>query len=210
MSNLIGHLLLGMALGLGGVIPPGLLNMNAAKIAVNHGKTRGLMFGLGASLVVMLQSTVGLFFAKLLVRKTGLVIYLERFGLLIFVLLSIYFFWIAFSVPKSTRRRTVKSKRSMFWYGVILSALNVFPIPFYAFVSVNFADEYWFNFQKPFALAFVLGTSLGTFLMMYLYVLFAPKIASTGPVFVKRMNLFIGVVTGLVAFFTLIKVIGKL
>lgn len=210
MSNLIGHLLLGLVLAFGGVVPPGLLNMNAAKIAVNHGKARGLMFGLGASVVVMLQSSLGLVFAKLLASKTGLVVYLERFGLLIFVLLSIYFFWMAFSPPKSNTPKVKRSKRSIFWYGVILSALNVFPIPFYAFVSVNFADEYWFNFQKPFTIAFVLGTSLGTFLMMYLYVLFAPKIAHTGPVFVKRMNLFIGIVTGLIAFVTLFKVMSKL
>lgn len=207
MSNLIGHLLLGMVLALAGVIPPGLLNMNAAKIAVKHGKVRGLMFGLGAALVVSIQSSVGLAFAQLLARKTGLVLYLERFGLLIFVLLSVYFFWMAFRPAKTQHQDIIKSKRSMFWYGVILSALNVFPIPFYAFVSIHFADEYWFNFEIPNTIAFVLGSSVGTFIMMYLYVIFATKIALTGTVFVKKMNMAIGIVTGLVAVFTLYKVI---
>ncbi|MDT8415239.1 MAG: lysine transporter LysE [Flavobacteriaceae bacterium] len=209
MTNLLGHLLLGIALALAGVIPPGLLNMNAAKITMRDGRIRGLVFAIGASFVVSVQASVGLFFAKFLSRKTDVVLYLERFGLLIFILLSVYFFVQAFRRPKMDMNKK-RSKRNLFWYGVILSALNVFPIPFYAFVSVYFASEYWFTFEKPYTIGFVVGTSLGTFLMLYLYTYFAGRITLTGDKFVKKMNLSIGLITALIALFTLYKVLQNL
>ncbi|NNL61930.1 MAG: lysine transporter LysE, partial [Flavobacteriaceae bacterium] len=46
---------LGLVIALIGVIPPGLLNMNAAKISLKEGYGRGIMFSIGVCLVVAVQ-----------------------------------------------------------------------------------------------------------------------------------------------------------
>ena len=46
---------LGLFVALIGVIPPGLLNMTAAKISLKEGAGRGIMFSTGVCLVVFFQ-----------------------------------------------------------------------------------------------------------------------------------------------------------
>lgn len=205
--NFIWHFLLGIVLSGIGVIPPGLLNMNAAKITIKDGKSRALMFAAGASLVVSIQATIGLFFAKFLNRRTDWVDNLQRFGLLILVILAIYFLTVASYQHKKPASKLVRSKRSRFLLGIFLSIVNVFPIPFYAFISVTMVSYSWFLFEQPNTSAFVVGTSVGTFLMLYVYILFANNIASKSERFTKNMNLIIGIIAALAAFATLFKLL---
>ncbi|PJB13121.1 MAG: lysine transporter LysE [Flavobacteriales bacterium CG_4_9_14_3_um_filter_40_17] len=205
--NFIWHLVLGIILSGIGVIPPGMLNMNVAKITIKDGKSRALMFALGASLVVSIQSTIGLFFAKFLNSRTDWVDNLQRFGLLILVILAIYFLTVASYQKKKPKSKLVRSKRSRFLLGIFLSVVNVFPIPFYAFISVTMASFSWFLFEQPNTAAFVVGTSIGTFLMLYVYILFAKNIASKSERFIKNMNLIIGIIAALAALITLFKLL---
>ena len=60
------HLIFGFAIGFVGVIPPGLLNLTAAKISVKNGQRAAILFAAGASSVVIAQVYIGVFFSKLL------------------------------------------------------------------------------------------------------------------------------------------------
>jgi len=49
-----------------GVIPPGMLNVSAAKISLNEGHNRSFMFSFGVCVVVAIQVYIGVVFAKYL------------------------------------------------------------------------------------------------------------------------------------------------
>ena len=49
-----------------GVIPPGLLNMYAAKVSMKEGRKKGLLFSVGVCVTVILQTYVALMFARFL------------------------------------------------------------------------------------------------------------------------------------------------
>jgi threonine/homoserine/homoserine lactone efflux protein len=52
-----------------GVIPPGLINMSAAKISMKEGRRNATLFSLGVCVTVMLQTYVALLFARYLEKK---------------------------------------------------------------------------------------------------------------------------------------------
>ena len=89
-----------------GVIPPGLLNMTAAKISLKEGHVRGLMFSLGVCTIVGVQTYIAVLFARYLVKHPEIVNILERVAFVIFVLITIYFLVLAkktSSKPKKER-----------------------------------------------------------------------------------------------------------
>ena len=47
-------------------VPPGLLNMNAAKTSVEKGKLNGIIFSLGVSTMIMLQAIIAVYISKYL------------------------------------------------------------------------------------------------------------------------------------------------
>ncbi|RZJ68604.1 MAG: lysine transporter LysE [Flavobacterium sp.] len=190
-----------------GIIPPGLLNMTAAKISRNEGKTRAFVFALGAAIILAFQSFLAIVFAEFLDRHPEIIILLRETGLAIFTGLTIYFFFFAkASVPKKSALK-LHSKRSRFFMGMLLSALNFLTIPFYVFLSLTLASYKVFSFDKPFILAFVFGILLGTMFGFYCFVTFFRKMEHKTGSITKNMNYIIGSVTALIAFVTLCNVI---
>lgn len=190
-----------------GIIPPGLLNMTAAKISKNEGKTRAFVFALGAALVLGLQSFLAVVFAEFLDRHPEIILLLREAGLAIFTGLTIYFF--GFAKSPSPKKSAVKlhSKRSRFFMGMLLSALNFLTIPFYVFVSLTLASYKIFYFESLFIFTFVFGILLGTLFGFYCFVTFFKKMEHRTAAVTKNMNYIIGSVTGLIAFVTLCNVI---
>ena len=79
---------LGLIVALVGVIPPGLLNMTAAKISLKEGAARGIMFSTGVSLVVFIQTYIAAIFARYLTNRPDVVEILQRVAFVIFVLIT--------------------------------------------------------------------------------------------------------------------------
>ena len=50
-------------------VPPGLLNMNAAKISVEKGKTNGIIFSLGVSTMIIIQAYISVLISKFLFKN---------------------------------------------------------------------------------------------------------------------------------------------
>ena len=79
----------------------------------------------------------------------------------------------------------------------------MFPIPYYAFVSLYlsaFIDDF---FTDLIGLAFVLGTTLGTFVVFLGYAYLFRKIKHKVTFFIKNINFIIALITGLIAVFTI-------
>ena len=102
----------------------------------------------------------------------------------------------------------MKSKTSRFFLGMLLSFLNLLPIPYYVFLSVWFSQKGWFFFNQSYIWMFVAGTVAGSFLMFYLYILFFKKKETAEPSFLmKNGNYIIGTVTGIISVVTLLKIL---
>ena len=201
---------LGLIIAIVGVIPPGLLNMTAAKISLKEGYTRGIMFSIGACFVVFLQTYIAAMFARYLSNHQNVIDILQRVAFVIFVLISIYYLAIAKSEPKPEMESHNKSKHSRFFQGMFLSAINVFPIPYQAYMTITIASFGWMEFERTSIISYVSGAATGTFVMLYIYIFFFDKIKSKSFTSQKNMNYIIGTITGIIAGVTLINIIMEL
>lgn len=190
-----------------GIIPPGLINMTAAKVSIQEGRTRAFVFSIGAVLIVFLQTFLAVVFAKFIDKNPSVLLILREIGLFIFTGLTVYFFLYAKKIKKKEDDTALKSKRSRFFLGMLLSALNFFPIPFYVFVSVTLASYNYFSFEKSFVYSFVLGSGLGALFAFYCYIVYFKKMESKSEFLLKNMNYIIGSITGFVSIITLINII---
>ena len=158
-----------------GVIPPGLLNMTAAKISLKEGAGRGVMFSAGVCLVVFIQTYIAAIFSRYLSNRTDIVEILQRVAFVIFVLITVYFLLSASKQKNDVTEvveEDIKSKKSRFFYGMLLSGLNVFPIPYQAYMTITLASFGIMDFERLSIITYVTGASMGTFVMLYVYIFF--------------------------------------
>lgn len=201
---------LGLIIALVGVIPPGLLNMTAAKISLKEGANRGIMFAIGACVIVFLQTYIAALFARYLSLHQDVVAVLQRVAFVLFVLITVYFLLIAKSGPKKEIKPRTKSKKSRFFQGMLLSGLNMFPIPYQAYMTVTLSSLGWLEFESISILSYVAGAATGTFVMLYFYMFFFDKIKDRTFTSQKNMNRIIGSITGLIAIVTLVNIISDI
>ena len=198
---------IGFICALLGVVPPGLLNMTAAKISLKEGHTRGIMFALGVCVIVFAQTYLAAIFARYLSHNKDIVNVLQRVALVLFILITIYFLCIAKGDQKTQKKLKIRSKHSRFFQGLFLSSLNVFPIPYQAYLTITFASFGWLTFNQIDIISYVCGATTGTFVMLYIYMFFFDKIKGKSFTSQKNMNLIIGSITGIITLVTLYGVI---
>ncbi|MDH7912107.1 LysE family transporter [Winogradskyella sp. SYSU M77433] len=201
---------LGLFVALIGVIPPGLLNMTAARISLKEGAGRGIMFSTGVSIIVFIQTYIAAIFARYLSNRPDIVEILQRVAFVIFVLITIYFLVLASKQGEKKIDKEVRSKHGRLLHGMLLSALNVFPIPYQAYMTITLSSFGWMNFEKTSIVTYVTGASMGTFVMLYFYIFFFDKIKDKKITSQKSMNYSIGIITGIVALVTLINILKEL
>lgn len=205
--NLITPLFLGFISAFIGITPPGLINMTAAKVNLKEGKRNALWFVFGAVIIIIFQVYLAILFARVIDHRPDVVTLFREVGFGIFGALTIYFLWIA-KKPKIKKHKIKKnSKTSRFFLGMLLSALNFFPIPYYVFVSITLASYNLFFFDGSSIFIFVNGVVIGSFTVFYCYVTFFEKIENKTDYILKNMNTIIGSITGLISAITLFNII---
>ncbi|MGJ8683660.1 MAG: LysE family transporter [Nonlabens sp.] len=200
------HIIFGFGIGFIGVIPPGLLNLTAAKISVKQNRRAAIVFALGASLIVIAQVYVGVFFSKILNDNPDVLVTVEKFAIAVFIALSIFFFIKARLDNAREVEPIDKSDVKLFSQGIILSALNIFPIPFYIAFSSFLAARGLFTFEYPMAHLFIAGASLGTFMMLFAYIKYVKKFGFDSQTFARKINYILSGLTLAIALFTLIRI----
>lgn len=190
-----------------GVIPPGLINMTAAKVSLTDGKKRAMMFVLGALLIIFFQTYISVIFAHYIDEHQEVVIMLREIGLFIFIALTVYFLKFAKKPKINDENIQVKSKRSRFFMGMVISAINFFPIPYYVLISIALASYKVFTFETWPIYSLVFGVVLGSFSVFYFYVVFFNKMKSKADFLINNMNKMIGIITGFVAVLTLFNIV---
>lgn len=182
--------------------------MTAAKVSIEEGRTRAFVFAIGAVVIILVQTFLAVVFAKVIDQNPSVVILLREVGLVIFVGLTLYFFLTSRKMKLKKNQIKLRSKKSRFFLGMLLSALNFFPIPFYVFVSVTLASYNYFSFEKSFVYCFVIGSGLGALFAFYCYIAFFKKLESKTEFMLNNMNYIIGSITGLVSIITLVNIIN--
>ncbi len=208
--NLTFVFFLGLVIAFIGVIPPGLLNMTAAKISLKEGHSRGIVFSIGVCVIVLAQTYIAAIFARYLSNHQEVVDILQRVAFVIFVLITIYFLFVAKKDSKQQIDPKIRSKKSRFFQGMFMSAINVFPIPFQAYMTVTLASFGWLSFDKISIISYVAGSAMGTFVTLYMYIFFFDKIKDKSIASQKSMNYFIGGVTCVISIITLINIVKEL
>jgi len=201
---------LGLLIAFVGVIPPGLLNITAAKISIKEGHSRGVTFSIGVCSVVAVQCYIAVLFARYLSNHQDIIDILQRVAMVIFLLIAIYYLFIAKAKPENQDVPSVKSKRNRFFTGMLLSSINVFPIPYQAYMSITLASFGFMAFDQTSIISYVAGAAMGTFVMLYVYIFFFEKIKTSRWTSHKNMNYIIGCITGVIAIVTLINILREM
>ena len=199
------HLLLGIITSFVGSLVPSMLNMTAAKISINKGKNKAVRFALGVSTIVFIQAYVAILFTKYLRGHPNFVQALQKIALAIFALLAVYFYK-QYKKDNSPTKEGKQKFENSFIIGIFLSSLNMFSIPFYCGVTTALDVAGWLQFSQQYIISFVVGSTLGTFLLLYMYANFANYIQNKAQVIAKNLNLILSILTGVLALVTLIKV----
>ena len=199
-------LVLGLFISTIGIIIPGMLNMTIAKISVKENQQQALNFAFGAVVVVFFQAFLGTYFAKFLDAHPFFSEGLKKIGTFIFIGLTIAFIIMGFKAKSKKRKKvTIETKKNRFLYGVVISSLNMFAIPWYAFTSLMMASKDWFVYDLLSIVLFSLSAASGTYFVFYLYALYFKKIEHKLSFIVQNINFFIAFLTGLVAISSLYK-----
>ena len=172
-----------------GVVPPGLVNMSVAKTCVKKGKKNGIFMAAGASFVVLIQAFIAIILARYIFNNPFVHNVLLRAGLVIFLIMMVYFLIMAKRRRKEVEVSPTSGFRSIV-KGMVIGALNVFPIPYFvalgAALNVNGDIEYHLLNNA----VFVTAASLGTFTTLYLYALFFARIEDEEAFFARYSNYF--------------------
>lgn len=185
--------------------------MTAAKIALKEGPGRGIMFSTGVCIVVFIQTYLAAIFARYLSQRPDIVEILQRVAFVLFVLIAIYFLLVASKKKEEDPiEEPVTSKKGRLLQGMLLSSLNVFPVPYQAYMTITLASFGWMDFERTSIITYVTGAAMGTFVMLYVYIFFFDKIKNNPLTSQKNMNYSIGTITGIVAIITFISILREL
>jgi threonine/homoserine/homoserine lactone efflux protein len=195
--------LLGIISAFIGLIPPSMLNMTAVKISTTKGRRKAEVYAVGVSITVFFQATAALLITKILKDNQEYLIYVKEVAAVIFIILSVYFFRKGFSERKEnyTPKQRIKNN---FTIGLLLSFLNMFAIPYYCGIGAALDIAGYLDFSKLSILSFVMGATIGTFLILFLYIFTAQKISHKIQLMTKNINFILAIITGALGIITLV------
>lgn len=188
-----------------GVVPPGLVNMTVAKTCVESGKRNGMYVAIGATIVVFFQALIAVLLARYIFDNPFVRNILLRAGLVIFILLAVYFFVKARRDPHIETNSKKANSNSIF-KGMLVAVLNIFPIPY--FVALGAALNVGGDLSNDWTLiiSFVLAATMGTFTTLYFYVLSFIQIEDKTAIFTRYSNYFMAFLMLLLVIITLIRI----
>lgn len=195
----------GLGAAVFGTLLPGILNATVVKISKKEGMKHAYSFMAGTFVIIALQTYLAVFFAKIIDSSVYINHILREIGLVVFFVLTIYFLLVT---PKnnSSKHTTHNSKKSKrFSQGVFLALLNVFPVFYYAFISVSAVNNKWYNINYTNNLLLTIGVLLGTFASFMFYIQMFKNTVVEESFVLKNINKILGCITGIITLINLYK-----
>ena len=184
-----------------GVVPPGIINVNAAKVSVEQGVNRALFFTLGSCVIITIQAAIAIVIAQYLNLSVDELGALKKVGVVIFLGLAVYFFFLA-RANTSPKEIELSNKSGVVFKGMMFTILNVFPIPFYSFLCTSFSASKTFKLEVPDVFVFILSIVLGSFTAILGYIVLFRRIKDTKD-FNRKANYVLSVLTLVIAIYVL-------
>lgn len=163
--------------------------MTVAKTCVEYGRKNGIYVAIGASIIVMFQALIAIILAKYIFDNPFVRNILLRTGLVIFIVLAVYFYVKARS-SSHIESHSKKANSNSIFKGMLVAVLNVFPIPFFVAIGAALNVAGGVEYHWSLMLVFVLAASLGTFTTLYFYVFSFWKIEDKTTLFTRYSNYF--------------------
>ncbi len=187
-------------------VPPGLLNMNAAKVSVEKGKGYAIIFSLGVSSMIVLQAYVAVLISKFLYRNPEVIAWLQKAAIGVFAIFAIYFFVLARRQKERPMKIVRVSKKNSYFRGFLLAALNLLTIPYYSALNAMWNASGWIKFEFWDIAVFIVSAGCGTFAVLYLYTVYFNKLEARNNAFSKNSNYILSVLMLVLLGITLIRI----
>ncbi len=204
--SLLFHFVIGFSTSFLGMVFPSMLTMTTVKISLERGKTKANYFAFGVAITVIFQAYFAVFLSDYLMRHPQVIDIIQTAATIIFAGLAIYFF-MAYRKEKSDTKTIQKECRNSFLIGLLFSALNMFAIPFYYGITVFLEQQGLFQLTSSHVFLFVSGSSLGSFMILYIYPYFIQKLDKKEGEKKYNMNFILGSLTAALSLLTCIKMI---
>ena len=173
-----------------GVVPPGLVNMTVAKTCMESGKKSGVLVAIGACSITLLHALVAILLANYIAHNDHVRNLLFRTGIVIFVLMAIYFF---ISAKKAKIKHIEVEKRSglhNLGKGALISSLNLLPMTYFCALGVTLNVASGMKYEILSISTFMFAAALGTFAALYLYILGFQRIEKKSVKLTRYTNYF--------------------
>ncbi|MDM9631390.1 LysE family transporter [Robiginitalea aurantiaca] len=187
-------------------VPPGLLNMNAAKTSVEKGKVAGIVFSLGVATTVMIQAYVGVLISKYLYRNPEIIVGLQKAALIVFAFFALFFYFKARRNTEKPIDLTSVSRKNSFFKGFLLASLNFLTIPYYSALNAMWNSSGWIQFAFWDIAIFIFAAGCGSFTMLYLYTIYFNKLESRKNAFSRNSNYILSLLMLILLVITLIRI----
>lgn len=187
-------------------VPPGLLNMNAAKVSVEKGKANGLIFSLGVSTMIMVQAYIAVLISKFLFRHPEVIAWIQKAALVVFAFFAIYFFLMARNQKEKPMKMVRVSRKNSFFKGMLLAALNFLTIPYYSALNAMWNTSGWIQFEFWDIAIFIVSAGCGTYSVLYLYTVYFNKLEARSGAFSRNSNYVLSVLMAVLLVITLIRI----
>lgn len=168
-----------------GFMPPGMINMTSLKMSLDQDRKAATLFVLGAVSVIFIQAFLAVTFAKYLLLNPQIVQNLTYAAIFVFLGLSYLFFRQA---RQPVQLREKKPKRNNYLAGFIMSSMNMLAIPFFLGYSALLETQGWLNTHPPHNIIFSIGAVAGSFVLFFIYVLFAAFIQKRVQFIAQNIN----------------------
>ncbi len=206
--NFILCLLLGFVIAAMGSITPSFLNLTVVKYSLRNGKKPTFYLIAGYATVLFFQANLGAYLANILMKNSEYITLIQQIGTGILFLLSVNFFRVYYSSKEQKKEKEIPKSKSYF-YGILMSLLNMMAIPFYfTFISLLIGFEY-FNYSYLNAFYFSIGSTIGSFTLYTIYAIVAKNIEHKLTFIASKMDFILGCLTGFVAIGNLIYLFNK-
>ncbi len=199
---ILSHLILGFVTSYVGFTPPSMLNLTASRIYIENNKETAFQFIIGASIIVLFQVFLAVKISETLESYPQLIYWVQNLAIIVFAMLSLFFIYKGLSIPQE---RNVKPVKNGFIWGLSLSSVNMFAIPFFAVAHSFFVMHGWATSELTCTSVFGIGTVLGTFAVLSCYLFLAKKFETKLIAYSKYFTLFIGLITGSIAIYSVLK-----
>ena len=182
--------------------------MAVAKTCVDINKKAGKYKAFGAASVVFIQALIAILIAKEILKNPEFKDNILLLGLFVLSALLVYFLISARRQPPTTQDRKNTKLTKSFVNGVVISGLNVFPIPYFMVISTLFTPQNHIDFTWTTKLIFSLSAALGSLSTFLLYVYFFDKIIKQNKLFKTYSNYFMAALMLCLLLITLYRLYG--